>query len=120
VLRTNILQILIDRNSYDSYLEIGLGNGKNFENIVINNKVSVDPDTEYNAIYQGTSDNFFKDNNDKFDIVFNINDNTNSEIIFKEIIQFKNVIQKNLPLLFFLALTSVGLFNSFNATPFIR
>jgi drug/metabolite transporter (DMT)-like permease len=32
---------------------------------------------------------------------------------FKEIIQFKNVIQKNLPLLFFLALTSVGLFNSF-------
>jgi len=28
--------------------------------------------------------------NDKFDIVFNINDNTNSETIFKEIIQFLN------------------------------
>jgi len=32
---------------------------------------------------------------------------------FKEIIQYKDVIAANLPLLFFLALTSVGLFNSF-------
>ena len=32
---------------------------------------------------------------------------------YKEIINFKNTILNNLPLLFFLALTSVGLFNSF-------
>ena len=32
---------------------------------------------------------------------------------YKEIIKYKEVILKNLPLLFFLALTSVGLFNSF-------
>ncbi|MDC1033447.1 DMT family transporter [Candidatus Pelagibacter sp.] len=32
---------------------------------------------------------------------------------FKEILKFKDVIFDNLPLLFFLALTSVGLFNSF-------
>ncbi|MBD1141103.1 DMT family transporter [Pelagibacterales bacterium SAG-MED39] len=32
---------------------------------------------------------------------------------FREILKFKSVILKNLPLLFFLALTSVGLFNSF-------
>jgi drug/metabolite transporter (DMT)-like permease len=32
---------------------------------------------------------------------------------YKEIFKFKEVILKNLPLLFFLALTSVGLFNSF-------
>jgi len=32
---------------------------------------------------------------------------------YKEILKFKEVILKNLPLLFFLALTSVGLFNSF-------
>ena len=32
---------------------------------------------------------------------------------YKEVIKHKVVIQKNLPLLFFLALTSVGLFNSF-------
>jgi len=32
---------------------------------------------------------------------------------FREILRFKSVIIKNLPLLFFLALTSVGLFNSF-------
>ena len=32
---------------------------------------------------------------------------------FKEILKYKNVILKNLPLLFFLGLTSVGLFNSF-------
>ena len=32
---------------------------------------------------------------------------------YKEIIKHKEIILKNLPLLFFLALTSVGLFNSF-------
>jgi drug/metabolite transporter (DMT)-like permease len=32
---------------------------------------------------------------------------------YKEILKYKNVILENLPLLFFLALTSVGLFNSF-------
>ena len=32
---------------------------------------------------------------------------------YKEILKFKDIILKNLPLLFFLALTSVGLFNSF-------
>jgi drug/metabolite transporter (DMT)-like permease len=32
---------------------------------------------------------------------------------YKEILKFKGIILKNLPLLFFLALTSVGLFNSF-------
>jgi len=32
---------------------------------------------------------------------------------YKEILKFKNIIINNLPLLFFLALTSVGLFNSF-------
>ena len=32
---------------------------------------------------------------------------------YKDILRFKDVILKNLPLLFFLALTSVGLFNSF-------
>ena len=32
---------------------------------------------------------------------------------YKEILKYKNVILKNLPLLFFLGLTSVGLFNSF-------
>jgi drug/metabolite transporter (DMT)-like permease len=32
---------------------------------------------------------------------------------YREIIKYKNTILKNLPLLFFLALTSVGLFNSF-------
>jgi drug/metabolite transporter (DMT)-like permease len=32
---------------------------------------------------------------------------------FKEILKFKSVILNNIPLLFFLALTSVGLFNSF-------
>ena len=32
---------------------------------------------------------------------------------YKDILKFKKIIYKNLPLLFFLALTSVGLFNSF-------
>ncbi len=35
------------------------------------------------------------------------------KITFKEIIKHKDIIKNNLPLLFFLSLTSVGLFNSF-------
>ena len=34
-------------------------------------------------------------------------------LTYKEVVKNKDVILKNLPLLFFLALTSVGLFNSF-------
>ena len=34
-------------------------------------------------------------------------------LVFKEIIKFKDTILNNLPLLFFLGFTSVGLFNSF-------
>lgn len=69
MLRTNIIQKLIDDNSYSNYLEIGLGLGKNFNDINIKNKVSVDPNTEYGAIHQMTSDEFFASNTDTYDIV---------------------------------------------------
>ena len=69
MLRTNIIQKLIDDNGYKNYLEIGLGLGKNFSDINVANKISVDPNTDYGAVYQTTSDDFFASNTDTFDIV---------------------------------------------------
>lgn len=69
MLRTNIIQKLIDDNGFNNYLEIGLGLGKNFRDINIANKVSVDPNTEYGAVHQTTSDEFFANNTDTYDIV---------------------------------------------------
>lgn len=69
MLKTNIIQLLIDKNSYGSYLEIRSGDSKNFDRIIVDDKISVDPVVEYNAMCQITSDNFFEQNISKFDIV---------------------------------------------------
>ena len=70
MLRTDIIQKFISKRNYKSYLEIGTYRNVNFDKIKIDNKISVDPDTEAKATYQMTSDDFFAVNQDKFDIVF--------------------------------------------------
>lgn len=62
--KTEIIQSIIDQNGYKSYLEIGLGNLKNFESILIDYKVGVDP--EYNT----DSDSFFSENKHTYDLIF--------------------------------------------------
>jgi hypothetical protein len=66
-LRTDIINALIQQRQYQTYLEIGVGSGRNFKKVKIKNKISVDPK---GGTYQLTSDNFFKDCSDKFDIIF--------------------------------------------------
>lgn len=70
MLRTDIIQKFITKRNYKSYLEIGTYRNVNFDKIMIDNKVSIDPDPEAKATYQMTSDEFFAVNQDKFDIVF--------------------------------------------------
>ena len=55
-----------------SYLEIGVEHGFTFQNVQIQNKTGVDPDPVCNdfRIIKKTSDEFFVDNKDKFDIIF--------------------------------------------------
>lgn len=68
--RTEIIQHLIDLRGYRSYLEIGSFRNENFMKIIIDKKTSVDPDPDAYANYQMTSDQYFAENKDKFDICF--------------------------------------------------
>jgi hypothetical protein len=68
--RFDIINHLIRVNNYKSFLEIGTQEHINLSNIIIDKKVSVDPDPEVNADFILPSDDFFKQNTDKFDIIF--------------------------------------------------
>jgi len=73
MLRTEIINLLINKNDYKSYLEIGIGDGNNFTNIHCKTKINVDPHPEcynINPTFKMTSDEFFKNNKQKFDIIF--------------------------------------------------
>jgi len=68
--RTQIIQHLINKCSAKKYLEIGMGDGLNFYNISCNYKVSVDPSATVPVTYKLTSDDFFSQNNEIFDVIF--------------------------------------------------
>jgi len=74
VTRTDILNYLIEKYKYKTYLEIGVRNptSGNFNNIKIKNKLGVDPNPiiKQNNIFVGTSDLFFMKNKSTFDLIF--------------------------------------------------
>ena len=64
-----INKFIKDKNSY---LEIGVEYGTSFKHINLENKVGVDPDPKFNddRLVKKTSDDFFKDNDKMFDVIF--------------------------------------------------
>lgn len=72
--RWDIINYLIEKFNYQSYLEIGVDQGQCFRQINLDNKKSVDPaEVRYNnanPTYKMTSDEFFKINSDIYDIIF--------------------------------------------------
>jgi hypothetical protein len=69
--RTDIINSLILNKNYKSYLEIGVRNpNDNFNKIVCYDKTGVDPEPSAKATHVMTSDDFFKINKKKFDIIF--------------------------------------------------
>lgn len=68
VFRWDLIQFIINKYDYKNYLEIGCDKNQSFSKIKINNKVGVDPIS--GGTIRKTSDNFFKTNKDKFDIIF--------------------------------------------------
>jgi hypothetical protein len=69
--RTEIIQYFIDTRKFKSYLEIGIFYGENFSQIVCDKKYGVDTEKKYEGVtHVMTSDDFFKQNTEKFDIVF--------------------------------------------------
>tara|TARA_A100001015_G_scaffold54140_1_gene59394 strand:+ start:2032 stop:2739 length:708 start_codon:yes stop_codon:yes gene_type:complete len=70
--RTSIINHLIHKNKLNNYLEIGVRDGRNYEKIVAKNKTGVDPYPTKNVtgLCKLTSDEFFKINKMKFDLIF--------------------------------------------------
>ena len=66
--RWDLIKYLIDKNGYSDYLEIGCDQDQLFSKIEIKNKIGVDPVS--GGTIRKTSDEFFKENNKKFDIIF--------------------------------------------------
>lgn len=72
ILRYELINSLIRKNHYKSYLEIGVSYGESFNNIVCDEKVGVDPDPNSAATVYMTSDDYFAHIPDdkKFDMIF--------------------------------------------------
>lgn len=68
--RTSIINSLIQKTAASRYLEIGVRDGENFDQIACAYKVGVDPDPNSSATLHITSDEFFKSNKEKFDVIF--------------------------------------------------
>ena len=68
IYRWDLIQHIINKYSFKNYLEIGCDKNQSFSKINIKNKVGVDPIS--GGTIRDTSDNFFKINKDKFDIIF--------------------------------------------------
>lgn len=66
--RYDIIQHFIDKYNFQSYLEIGYLNGECFDKIECPGKLSIDPNGQ--AMFIGTSDEFFETNIEKWDLVF--------------------------------------------------
>ncbi|MDA7565265.1 class I SAM-dependent methyltransferase [Candidatus Pelagibacter sp.] len=69
IFRWNLIQLIIDKNNFVDYLEIGCDKNQSFSKIIINNKVGVDPVS--GGTIRSTSDDFFLKNlNNNYDVIF--------------------------------------------------
>ena len=66
--RLDMINYFIKKNNYKSYLEIGCDKNQIFSQITLNKKIGVDPYSGGNV--RKTSDDFFKENAEKFDLIF--------------------------------------------------
>jgi hypothetical protein len=111
--RIDIINALIEKHNYKTYLEIGVRDGSCFNAIKCENKTGVDPDPASAATHYITSDDFFesmpyfqrpytiKDNNgertfnipQKFDIIF-IDGLHHSDQVVKDILNSLNFLSE--------------------------
>ena len=70
--RTSVINHLVNKHSLDNYLEIGVRDGRNYDKILAKNKTGVDPfpTKNINGLHKLTSNDFFKINKTKFDLIF--------------------------------------------------
>jgi len=92
IFRWDLIQHIIDKYSYNDYLEIGCDKDQSFSKIKIKNKVGVDPIS--GGSIRDTSDNFFKYNKQKFDIIF-IDGLHHYDQVSRDIKNSLNILNKN-------------------------
>ena len=68
--RYDIINYLIKKRNYKSFLEIGVFRGQTTKEVKCCYKVGVDPDPQCSVSYKITSDQYFDTYNQKFDIIF--------------------------------------------------
>ncbi len=68
--RYDLINYYITTRKFKSFLEIGTDRGEAFNSINIDKKVSVDPDRSTHATHYMTSDEYFAQTADTFDIIF--------------------------------------------------
>ena len=84
--RTDVIQLIINHYSYNSYLEIGIANSENYNSIRCQNKVSVDPALgkfkNANPMYKMKSDEFFEKHAHKhqFNVIFIDGDHSREQV----------------------------------------
>ena len=66
--RFDIINKIIKKKKFETYLEIGCQSDVNFSKIIIKNKIGVDPQS--GGTHRMTSDDFFKQNKSIFDLIF--------------------------------------------------
>lgn len=94
--RTDIINALIKKYNYKSYLEIGTQNASNYTRIDCQYKVGVDPEPlrMFPGIVKMTSDQFFADKKiGYFDLIF-IDGLHHKEQVYRDIINSLNHLQK--------------------------
>lgn len=91
--RTILINHLIRKVKAQKYLEIGVWNGVNFEQINCRYKVGVDPFPEVPVTHEITSDEFFAQNTETFDVVF-IDGLHHADQVEKDIVNALNVLNE--------------------------
>ena len=86
--RTQIINALIEKYNYKSFLELGVNNGVNMRSVIAKDKVGVDPaptpEGEAFTTHKMTSDDYFFTNTRTFDIIF-VDGLHHSEQVYKDI-----------------------------------
>ena len=90
--RWDLIQHIINKYSFKNYLEIGCDKNQSFSKINVKNKVGVDPIS--GGTIRDTSDNFFKINKNKFDIIF-IDGLHHYEQVSRDIKNSLNILNQN-------------------------
>lgn len=91
----DVINTLIQQFGYKRYLEIGTETNQCFNAINCENKVGVDPDPlgDLEAIYRMTSDKFFAQHKETFDIVF-IDGLHHEEQVYRDILNSLEVLSE--------------------------